>query len=120
MTGKQAKLPGMGDDGPVACLGMTFENDDARREHFLERLKEHLTDPEFRKQPGFPTATDEAILLLSDPPYYTACPNPFWNEIADQISHPYHSGSDNYNKIPYENPYRCRAALKGQLRKVGI
>ena len=84
MSGKQAKLPGMGDDGPVECLGMTFENDDARREHFLERLKEYLADPEFRKQSGFPTATDEVILRLSDPPYYTACPNPFLREfVAD-------------------------------------
>lgn len=26
---------------------------------------------------GFPNATDEAIINLSDAPYYTACPNPF-------------------------------------------
>ena len=76
MSGKQAKLPGMGDDGPVECLGMTFENDDARREHFLERLKEYLADPEFRKQSGFPTATDEVILRLSDPTLLHGMPEP--------------------------------------------
>ncbi|TNF32507.1 MAG: DNA methylase [Deltaproteobacteria bacterium] len=64
-------------DGPVECLGMTFENDDARRAHFLNQLREKLQDPEFRKTPGFPVATDVAILQLSDPPYFTACPNPF-------------------------------------------
>lgn len=64
-------------DGPVECLGMTFESDGARREHFLGLLREKLQDPEFRNTPGFPIASDEAILKLSDPPYYTACPNPF-------------------------------------------
>ncbi len=63
--------------GPVECLGMTFESDEARREYFLEKLREKLQDPEFRKTPGFPKGEDEDILRLSDPPYYTACPNPF-------------------------------------------
>src|SRR5947207_10445353 len=62
---------------PVECLGLTFESDEARRAHFLEILREKLRDPEFRKIEGFPTGTDEDILALSDPPYYTACPNPF-------------------------------------------
>ena len=35
--------------GPVECLGMTFENDEKRREYFLEKLREKLKDPEFRK-----------------------------------------------------------------------
>ena len=42
-----------------------------------ERLREKLKDPEFRKIEGFPIGSDEDILALSDPPYYTACPNPF-------------------------------------------
>jgi hypothetical protein len=62
------------DDSPVQCLGMTFENDEKRREYFLEILKEKLKDPEFRKIEGFPIGEDEDILNLSDPPYYTACP----------------------------------------------
>jgi len=67
---------------PVECLGMTFPNDEKRREYFLEKLREKLKDPEFRKIEGFPIGSDEDILALSDPPYYTACPNPF---IADFI-----------------------------------
>ncbi len=67
---------------PVTCLGMTFENDKARRGYFLEKLKEKLQDQEFRKIEGFPIGTDEAILTLSDPPYYTACPNPW---VADFV-----------------------------------
>ena len=68
---------------PVECLGMTFENDEKRREYFLEKLRENLKDPEFRKIEGFPIGKDEDILNLSDPPYYTACPNPW---IADFIA----------------------------------
>jgi len=68
---------------PVACLGMTFENDDARRAHFTKELRKKLKDPEFRKIEGFPIGEDDDILKLSDPPYYTACPNPW---IADFIA----------------------------------
>ncbi len=88
------------DDGPVECLGMTFENDEKRREYFLEKLREKLKDPEFRKIEGFPIGEDEDILALSDPPYYTACPNPF---IADFIKHygkPYDPETE-YSRIPF-------------------
>lgn len=71
------------DEGPVTCLGLTFENDEARRAHFTEELRKKLQDPEFRKIEGFPIGNDEDILNLSDPPYYTACPNPW---IADFIA----------------------------------
>ena len=66
----------------LTCLGMTFENDEERRNYFTEKLREKLQDPEFRKIEGFPIGSDEDILALSDPPYYTACPNPW---IADFI-----------------------------------
>jgi hypothetical protein len=46
-----------------------------------------LKDTEFRKIEGFPIGEDEAILALSDPPYYTACPNPFLLEIIQTESH---------------------------------
>lgn len=69
--------------GPVTCLGMIFENDEARRAHFTEELRKKLQDSEFRKIEGFPIGSDEDILNLSDPPYYTACPNPW---IADFIA----------------------------------
>lgn len=52
----------------VECLGKTFPNDAARREYFSKLLAEKLKDPEFRKTEGFPDATDQAILDLSDPP----------------------------------------------------
>jgi len=76
------------DDGPVECLGMTFENDEKRREYFLEKLREKLKDPEFRKIEGFPIGSDEDILALSDLPYYTACPNPFIEDFIKQYGKP--------------------------------
>jgi DNA modification methylase len=63
--------------GPVECLGQTFPNEQARREHYLKLLAEKLQESDLRKISGFPVGTDENILALSDPPYYTACPNPF-------------------------------------------
>lgn len=33
---------------------------------------------------GFPEAETEAILRLSDPPYYTACPNPFIGDLIEE------------------------------------
>jgi DNA modification methylase len=64
-------------DSSVTCLGMTFDSDDARRAYFTEELRMKLQDPEFRKIEGFPIGSDDDILNLSDPPYYTACPNPW-------------------------------------------
>ena len=73
----------------VICLGMTFPNDEERRKYFLEKLREKLTDPEFRKIEGFPIGEDEDILALSDPPYYTACPNPFIGDFIKHYGKPY-------------------------------
>jgi predicted RNA-binding Zn-ribbon protein involved in translation (DUF1610 family) len=70
------------DASPVECLGMTFENDAARREHFTAILREKLKDPDFRAIEGFPIGEDEDILAMSDPPFYTACPNPFLSEFT--------------------------------------
>lgn len=66
----------------VTCLGIEFPNDDARREYFREELRKKL--PELRQIEGFPIGKDEDIILLSDPPYYTACPNPWLNDFIGQ------------------------------------
>jgi len=87
-------------DGPVECLGKTFENDAARQEYYLEILSEKLKDPEFRKIRGFPIGEDDDILNLSDPPYYTACPNPFIEEFIDYYGKPY-DPNEKYKREPY-------------------
>ena len=113
---------------PVECLGLTFENDEARRSHFLDRLRQGLEElhaklggvpyaglddavarmaaiehwpmggevrlrglaermrldrspkdllQRWKDEVGFPHGEIEDILSLSDPPWHTACPNPF-------------------------------------------
>jgi len=92
-----------GDDEskPVECLGMTFPNDAARRAHFMEKLRKKLEDPEFRKIEGFPIGEDEDILALSDPPYYTACPNPFLDLFLAECGTPYTPETDDYQRMPF-------------------
>ena len=86
---------------PVTCLGMTFQNDEMRQEYFLDKLREKLKDPEFRKIKGFPIGKDEDILALSDPPYYTACPNPFIVDFIKHYGKPYDPATDNYHREPF-------------------
>jgi 16S rRNA G966 N2-methylase RsmD len=89
-----------GHKGSVECLGMIFPNDEERRKHFLGILREKLKDPEFRKIEGFPIGSDEDILALSDPPYYTACPNPFITECTKHYGKPY-DPSEPYCREPF-------------------
>jgi predicted RNA methylase len=93
--------PSPAETGPVECLGMTFENDEARRAHFTELLRQKLRDPEFRKIEGFPIGEDEQILALSDPPYYTACPNPFLGEFVRHYGTKQIAESDDYHQEPF-------------------
>ncbi len=73
----------------------------ARRETYRTRLAEKLKDPEFRNIEGFPIGTDEAILALSAPPYYTACPNPFLDEWLAENAKPYDAATDDYHREPF-------------------
>ena len=137
---------------PVDCLGLTFEDDDARRAHFLAKLKEGLEElhgklggvpfrsvddtvarlraidvwpignepvlrilaermrhaesskdllQRWKDELGFPYGEIEDILNLSDPPYYTACPNPFTQEFVAQFGRPYDPNTDAYSREPF-------------------
>ncbi len=143
---------------PVECLGMKFENDDARREYFLGKLKEGLEElheklsvpvttvddavatmksvehwpmaparadgtldeerlrklaermrqdrsdkdllQRWKDEVGFPHGEIKDILNLSDPPYYTACPNPFIADFIKQHGKPYDPNVP-YNRKPF-------------------
>src|SRR5438270_11045731 len=74
--------------------------DDATRATYQERLRRHLQDPAFRAIEGFPIGTDEAILALSDPPYYTACPNPFIEDFIKHHGKPY-DPNEPYSREPF-------------------
>src|SRR5689334_15865493 len=76
------------------------EHDRVRAE-YRARLAEKLKDPAFRGIEGFPIGTDEAILALSDPPYYTACPNPFIEEWLAEHAKPYDPTIDDYHREPF-------------------
>lgn len=82
--------------GPVQCLGIRFSSDQERREFFREELRKKLGERDFRDAAGFPDVSDEAILNLSDPPYYTACPNPFFTDFIE------HFGSSGSGDVEYE------------------
>lgn len=90
-----AQARGANQTTPIECMGLTFDSEDARREHFLGLLAKKLEDPAYRSQPGFPIGDDEDILRLSDPPYYTACPNPFLAEYVRVY------GSSHVPDVPY-------------------
>lgn len=86
--------------GQVECLGMLFESEEARREHFLSILADRLKDPSFRSQAGFPIGETEDILRMSDPPYYTACPNPFLEDFIRVYGRPY-VPTEPYHRDPF-------------------
>ena len=142
-------------DTPIECLGRTFENDEARREYFLDLLRQGLEelhaklggvpfttvedaiermklienwpmggDDQLREladrmreghrndrdkdllqlwkdEVGFPHGEIEDILNLSDPPYYTACPNPFISDFIKHWGKPYDPENDNYRREPF-------------------
>ncbi|WP_245860771.1 DNA methyltransferase [Candidatus Chloroploca asiatica] len=79
---------------------MTFANDEARRAYFTEKLREKLRDPAFRTIEGFPVGSDEDMLALSDPPYYTACPNPFLEDFVRVYGTPY-DADEVYRREPF-------------------
>lgn len=87
--------------GLVTCLGKTFANDQERREYFLALLAEKLKDPEFRKIEGFPIGNDDDILNLSDPPYYTACPNPWIGDFIAEWEAQKKVSEEEYHREPF-------------------
>ena len=50
---------------------------------------------------GFPIGKDEDILALSDPPFYTACPNPYIKQFIEEYGKPYDPENDDYQREPF-------------------
>jgi DNA modification methylase len=115
---------------PITVLGRTFATDEERRTYFREELRKQL--PELKQIEGFPIGEDENILKLSDPPYYTACPNPWINDfIAEwetekveleaqgkrvanfEVDEPYASdvSEGKYNDIYFKHPYHTKVPI---------
>lgn len=75
--------------------------DQARKNEYRARLRTFLEDPESRKIEGFPIGEIDDILALSDPPYYTACPNPFLAEIIEQWQKERPASKEKYHREPF-------------------
>lgn len=69
------------------------------QEKRFKLTKEHVD--RVRHIEGFPIAKDEDIIDLSDPPYYTACPNPFIGDFIKEHGKPYDPDNDAYRRQPF-------------------
>lgn len=68
----------------------------------MERRKLTKEDiDKVRNIEGFPIGSDEDIIALSDPPYYTACPNPFIEDFIKENGTPYDEATDDYHREPF-------------------
>ncbi|NSW90671.1 MAG: DNA methylase [Firmicutes bacterium] len=64
------------------------------------KLTKELLD-KVRHFEGFPIGRDEDIIALSQPPYYTACPNPFIEDFIKEHGKPYDEENDCYHREPF-------------------
>jgi len=92
----------------VGTLGQTKlgECTDHAKQHEVDELKEKYRGKrddldEVRHIEGFPVGEDEDIHTLSDPPYYTAYPNPHIKEFIERFGKPYDENTDTYHKEPF-------------------
>ena len=56
---------------------------------------------ELRYIEGFPIGEDEDLHALSDPPHYTAYPNPHIAEFIEKWGKPYDEAADDYHREPF-------------------
>ncbi|RLB92499.1 MAG: hypothetical protein DRH50_09560, partial [Deltaproteobacteria bacterium] len=80
----------MGDDARLRELAERMRHADSSKD-LLQRWKDEV---------GFPHGEIDDILNLSDPPYYTACPNPFIADFTKHYGKPYDPNVP-YNKEPF-------------------
>ena len=66
-----------------------------KKYELTEEILDSLRDVE-----GFPIGKDEDIIALSDPPYYTACPNPWIGEFIERYGRPY-DPEERYEREPF-------------------
>ena len=64
-----------------------------------EKILEDLAD--MRNIEGFPLGDVEDILELSEPPYYTAYPNPYIKDFIEYFGTPYDEETDDYDVEPF-------------------
>ena len=68
----------------------------------MERRKLTKEDiDEVRDIDGFPNTSDYDIVKMSEPPFYTSCPNPFIEEFIEKNGTHYDDTTDDYHIEPY-------------------
>lgn len=80
----------LGDAGRLRAMAEAMRNAEPAKD-LLQRWKDIV---------GFPIGEDEDILRLSDPPYYTACPNPFVEAFVRHYGKPY-DPDETYSREPF-------------------
>lgn len=80
-------------------LKETGERKEGQENGRFKLTREHLD--RVRHIEGFPIARDEDIINLSDPPCYTACPNPFIEDFIKEHGRPYDPDNDSYHREPF-------------------
>jgi DNA modification methylase len=93
----------MSKTGKIICLGKEFKSEEERRAWFRIELRAKL--PELKKIEGFPIGEDEDIINLSDPPYYTACPNPWLNDFIAEWEKEKANITGRKNDFHVDEPY---------------
>ena len=85
---------------------MTQQTFDSKDDDFIKSI--NLTDGKIKEDlkkmrdiEGFPLGDTEDILEISNPPYFTAYPNPYIKEFIDFYGTPYDEESDEYNVEPF-------------------
>ncbi|MBI2568759.1 MAG: DNA methylase [Candidatus Schekmanbacteria bacterium] len=88
---QHSKLAATGDD----------PRDESRRARYRLDLEARLRHPGYTSSPGFPEGSIDDILALSDPPFFTACPNPYLRELISRHGTPYDELTDTYARAPF-------------------
>jgi len=87
----------------IICLGKEFTSEKERRVYYRNELRLKL--PELKKIEGFPIGEDEDIINLSDPPFYTACPNPWLNDFIAEWEKEKENIKDRKKVFHVDEPY---------------
>src|SRR3989338_4126214 len=64
-----------------------------------EKIKEDME--KMKSVEGFPKGDDDDILNLSNPPYYTAYPNPYIKAFIEKFGKKYDEKTDDYKREPF-------------------
>ncbi len=109
-------------------FGKKFETNEERRNYFLDILNTKLSDPQFHNTEGFPIGEKNDLISLSDPPFFTICPNlwtqkcitawenqktsdedatpyrrePFATDVREGKNNPIYNAHSYHTKVPYK------------------